>query len=86
MLMRFFSLFHLYLLSGRGRIRFEVTLRLGNASIIMSTSDSERKLNQHSVALLEKYVSKCVKKFIDRTMMGFYAFETLWHEFPSDDL
>lgn len=52
--MRYFSL----LCAGRGRIRFEVSLRLGNASILMpTTSDGKRKLNSHSTALLEKYVS-----------------------------
>lgn len=44
---------------GQGRVRFEVTLRLGNATIMMTSDneDGKKKLNPHFTALLEKYVS-----------------------------
>ena len=42
-------------------MRFEVTLRLGNATLIMASDndneDGKKKLNPHFTALLEKYVS-----------------------------
>lgn len=46
---------------GHGRVRFEVTLRLGNATLMMANDkdneDGRRKINPHFTALLDKYVS-----------------------------
>jgi hypothetical protein len=46
--------------AGRGRVRYEVALRLGNATIATTSDnngDGKKKLNPHFAALLEKYVS-----------------------------
>lgn len=50
--------FHFYHLPiAQGRVRFEASLRLGNASIFNTNEHGKRKLNLHYAALLEKYVS-----------------------------
>ncbi|KAG5682683.1 hypothetical protein PVAND_012018 [Polypedilum vanderplanki] len=49
---------------GRGRVRYEVALRLGNATIITSddsSNDGKKKLNPHFAALLEKYISRFLR-------------------------
>ncbi|KAL7031712.1 hypothetical protein ACKWTF_007108 [Chironomus riparius] len=50
---------------GHGRVRFEVTLRLGNATLIMASDndneDGKKKLNPHFTALLEKYISRFLR-------------------------
>lgn len=59
--LNFFLIFIFFFITGRGRVRFEVTLRLGNATLIMTSDsdneDGKKKLNPHFTALLEKYVS-----------------------------
>lgn len=53
------TLYFLILLNApaQGRIRFEASLRLGNASIFSTNEQGKKKVNLHYAALLEKYVS-----------------------------
>ncbi|CRK93035.1 CLUMA_CG006507, isoform A, partial [Clunio marinus] len=45
----------------QGRIRFEASLRLGNASIYNMNEDGMKRVNLHYAALLEKYISRFLR-------------------------
>jgi hypothetical protein len=51
----FFPFFFIF--TARGRVRFETSLRLGNASIFNTNEHGKKRVNIHYAALLEKYVS-----------------------------
>lgn len=51
----FFSSFQFHL--AKGRVRYEASLRLGNASIFNINEFGKKKVNLYYAALLEKYVS-----------------------------
>lgn len=46
-----------FLISDRGKARFEATVRLGNASLFNLNENGEKRVNQHYKLLLEKHVS-----------------------------
>lgn len=51
-----FNIFHFIFAAAQGRVRYEASLRLGNASIF-NINENGKRVNLHYAALLEKYVS-----------------------------
>lgn len=84
------KLYFLILLNAlaQGRIRFEASLRLGNASIFSTNEQGKKKVNLHYAALLEKYVSYLHLSFYAKLQRVFYnkvhlSDKTIWDKISS---